>query len=311
MAILGGQKEEKSWGDSILGFLKTPLGKGLIASGMTPEQYQQYMRQNHENKIRAEEAQAAQDVADKAEGRRIVQETVLGDFSSRPEAYDAAKLMKYGFDGKQIKTLLGEDDPSSSPEYGVSPLWAVDGENNPAVFQLSKGGGSKRVEFPEGFTPSGAFEKAYGSSKGSAQGKHLGQMTASATGDIKKGYEFMGLIDKAIAHPGREAATGASSMFNSMAVPGSDRTNYLTLAKQMKGKNFLTAFESLKGGGTITEVEGLKAEEAQSRMNEAQSEDEYLEALREMKALIASRIDSIRSQTGTGQRDSEGWGIVE
>jgi hypothetical protein len=106
----------------------------------------------------------------------------------------------------------------------------------------------------------------------------------------KSGNAAVRLIDKAIAHPGRQAATGGSAITNFMAWPGSDATNFLTVAKQLKGKNFLDAFESLKGGGTITEVEGMKAEEAQARLNEAQSEIEYYNALMEMRGVLTDDL---------------------
>lgn len=96
-----------------------------------------------------------------------------------------------------------------------------------------------------------------------------------------------GVIDKAISHPGREAATGGSSLLNPVAVPGTDRKDFLVVMDQVKGAQFLQAYENLKGGGQITEIEGKKAEEAKARMNTAQSEKEFLNALIEFRSEIA------------------------
>lgn len=145
-----------------------------------------------------------------------------------------------------------------------------------------------------------------------AIGKGQGEVAATAETDIAKGQQFMGLIDKAISHPGRESATGKSSVFNSMALPGGDRKDYLVLADQLRGQNFMEAYQGLKGGGQITEVEGLKAENAQARLNEAQSEEEYLAALKEMKLLVAERIDRINAMVnGSTAGGNDGWGIIE
>ena len=55
---------------------------------------------------------------------------------------------------------------------------------------------------------------------------------------------------------------------------------------QLKGKAFLQAFESLKGGGAISEREGTAAAEAQARLNQAQSEKAYKEALDELYTIM-------------------------
>ena len=113
------------------------------------------------------------------------------------------------------------------------------------------------------------------------QGQARGEALVSAEGDIAKAEQFIDLIDKAIEHPGREAATGLSSMGNRFAIPGTDRKDFLVLQDQLSGNNFLEAYETLKGGGQITQIEGIKAEQAQARFNAAQSEEEFLAALTE------------------------------
>lgn len=97
------------------------------------------------------------------------------------------------------------------------------------------------------------------------------------------------LIDKAINHPGRAAATGASSKFDPRNyAPGTDATNFRVLLDQLKGGTFLQAFQSLKGGGAITQVEGTKAEQAIARLDQAQSDEEFLVALNDLRAIAAA-----------------------
>jgi len=94
------------------------------------------------------------------------------------------------------------------------------------------------------------------------------------------------LIRKALNHPGRATATGASSVYDPRnRLPGTDATDFLTLLDQLKGGTFLQAFQSLKGGGAITQVEGTKAEQAIARLSTAQSDAEFEVALKDLLAI--------------------------
>jgi len=149
--------------------------------------------------------------------------------------------------------------------------------------------------------------------EGQAAARKLEEAERIKQTDIAKADRAVNLIDKAIGHPGREAATGVSAMFNPLALPGGDRKDFLVLVDQLKGQNFLEAFESLKGGGTITEVEGQKAEQAQNRLNESQSEDEYLAALNEMRDLVLQRRALLKGEEYTPPESGStgGFRIVE
>jgi hypothetical protein len=65
---------------------------------------------------------------------------------------------------------------------------------------------------------------------------------------------------------------------------------------QIKGGAFLQAFESLKGGGQITELEGQKAEAAQSRLNTAQSEEDFRDALNEFRFYIDQGVRRLNGE---------------
>lgn len=97
------------------------------------------------------------------------------------------------------------------------------------------------------------------------------------------------VIDQALNHPGRETATGLSSMIDPRnRVPGTDATDFQVLLDQIGGAAFLQGFESLKGGGAITEVEGKKAEQAIARLNRAQSDAEFKRSLEELRSVMAA-----------------------
>lgn len=97
----------------------------------------------------------------------------------------------------------------------------------------------------------------------------------------------LGVIDKALQHPGREAATGLSGVLDPRNyVPGTNPRDFQVVLDQIGGTAFLQAFESLKGGGQITEVEGKKATEAIARLNRAQSDEEFERSLRDLREVM-------------------------
>lgn len=97
------------------------------------------------------------------------------------------------------------------------------------------------------------------------------------------------LIDLALNHPGRSVGTGLSSVADPRNfIPGTDAKNFGVLADQLQGRAFLQAFETLKGGGQITEVEGRKATEAIARLNRAQSDDEFVASLKDLRSVVSA-----------------------
>jgi hypothetical protein len=92
------------------------------------------------------------------------------------------------------------------------------------------------------------------------------------------------LLEKAKTHPGRQYATGKSSILPK--VPGTAPADFQVLLDQIGGQQFLQAFETLKGGGQITEVEGRKATEAMARMNPRQSEEAFLQGVSEFQNIV-------------------------
>lgn len=180
------------------------------------------------------------------------------------------------------------------------------------TYLVNRGTGGGTAIGPEGMTNfddinavvrEAAGEKAAAVAQGTVEGKAAGEKAAGAPAARLAGEYALTVIDKAISHPGREAATGFSSIGNiGGGIPGTDRADFLVLTDQLKGQAFIQAYQSLKGGGTITEIEGTKATEAQNRLNEAQSEGEYLQALYDARDLLRSAA-SLIPDTDAGDED--------
>lgn len=139
-----------------------------------------------------------------------------------------------------------------------------------------------------------AEEKA----RGGAVGKAGGEAAVNLPSSLQGAQQALDLIQQMKVHPGREAATGFSSIGNFMALPGSETRDFLTMEDQLRGKVFLEAYAGLKGGGQITEVEGKKAEQAVARLNSAQSEEAYLQALNDLESVILEGMKRAQQKAG-------------
>lgn len=130
-------------------------------------------------------------------------------------------------------------------------------------------------------------DEARGQARGKAQANYP-QIVASAGSSLR-------LIDAAIKHPGRGTATGLSSALDPRNyIRGTNARDFQVRAKQLEGRVFLDAFDQLRGGGAITESEGNKATAAHARLDRAQSDDEYLAALKELQGILIKGVKVAR-----------------
>jgi hypothetical protein len=105
-------------------------------------------------------------------------------------------------------------------------------------------------------------------------------------------------IDAAIAHPGREEATGVSgiAMRN---LPATNARDFSNRASQLGGAAFREAYESLKGGGAISQTEGEKATQSVARLQDLNVKDEaYLQALKEYRDIIENSAKKALQKMG-------------
>jgi len=106
-------------------------------------------------------------------------------------------------------------------------------------------------------------------------------------------------IDEILAHPGLQKATGmgggAMRFFS-----GTEAKNFEIRHNEVLSQAFLDAFEALKGGGAITEKEGEKATAARTRMDLAQSADEYKIAAKEYQGVLRRGIANAERRMSQG-----------
>lgn len=126
------------------------------------------------------------------------------------------------------------------------------------------------------------------------------QNVADLPGALAKGQEAVDTVNALINHPGRASGTGSSRNMGGglqrFAPWASDVKDFEVLRTQAQGQVFLEAYQMLKGGGVITEVEGLKAEQAKARMDAAQSDEAYMEALVDYRDAIQRGMNILRQK---------------
>jgi len=241
----------------------------------------------------------------------------------RPDANLTADLREYyaakkeGFDGNFVdwkaRARGGATELSLNPQYGL------DAEGNPVLIQIGKDGKAVRTALPDGVTLDRSWVNAQ-----SEAGKLRGQAQADLPGALETARNTLSVIDQALAHPGRQAATGKSSVLDPRNyIPGTEARDYVALHNQIKGRAFLEAYQTLKGGGQITEIEGIKAEQAIARLDLAQSDEAYERALRDLRDVVERGMERARQRAGVkgpasqqqsgGNRTSSGvqWKVVQ
>lgn len=154
------------------------------------------------------------------------------------------------------------------------------------------GGGAPQAAGSPAPTAAPLRKDVAGVAREGAIGKDQAESINNLPNALKTADETISSINRLINHPGRATGTGLSAKLDPRNyIPGTDATNFHVARKQLEGKAFLQAFESLKGGGQITNVEGDKATQAAARLDNAQSDEEYLVALNELRDLAIKAKD--------------------
>jgi len=215
-------------------------------------------------------------------------------------------------DGTTIQLLANGvtrvTDPSGNEVTGEARRKAIQSANQYGVDIQSQRAGGRTAAGLDARVEGGGkaqyvenLEGGRGKNIAAAEGRADVNRETAAAGlpDIdRKADQAVLLIDELLAHPGRNAATGATAWVP--PVPGTKQADFINRFEQVKGQAFLQAFESLKGAGQITEVEGRAATQALNRLNRATSASEFDAAAEDFKTAINDIRDIAKKKASGG-----------
>lgn len=222
------------------------------------------------------------------------------------------------FERQKIDIMRQRAGKAEQPTYGLSPVWGVDANGNPAIMQLGKDGTPIQPKLPAGFTvakdpikvDAGTHfvlldpqtrqlvttipKNVAGVAQQNAVGKAAGEAQAQLPGAEGMAGQITKQIEDLATDPKLPDMLGplASSLPNVSA----DAARVQARMDQLKGGVFLQGYNMLKGGGAITEVEGLKAENAMARLSAAQNLQDYKAALYEFRDALTTGLNKLRAQ---------------
>jgi hypothetical protein len=244
-------------------------------------------------------------------------------------------IIKYQYDMNQRKAAGQPTVPyqewakaqsGGDLRYGLNPVYGTDANGNTVLLLPDTGGGISQAKLPDGVTVAPqtqivntgtaqvAVDKRTGqpvpgseplpidnSGKQSqeTQGESQGKVAAGLPDTLAGADLALKTIEDLKSDPARTAATGMSSLVMTK-IPGTPAYDYLQKVNQAKGQVFRQVYESLRGGGAITEIEGGKAEQALARLDTAQTEDGFLQALNELEIIIKTGAERAKQKAAVG-----------
>ena len=326
MAQLGGQQQEPGPFDQFLNSPLTQLGAGMLTAprgsgvgqqigygllGMQGMQQQRQQQQQQQLQMQMLMRKYQQEMAQQQMAQAIMQRMMggTGGTGGGLSGREAAQLGAIG-------GLAGMPGASALTTYGTGMMpyegmtQAQQAEERERVRRAERDAQRDQWEMGGAAAPAGPaspMAPAVQGLPGKAQqeiqteaAKVAAKKQAEMQVDLPKAEQSMQgavkVVDELINHPGREWGTGFSSKV--WSPPGSAKYDFDAKLQQAKGKVFLQAYETLKGGGQITEVEGLKAEQAMANLDQAQSEEQFLTALKDLRNAFESGFKKLQQASG-------------
>ena len=189
-------------------------------------------------------------------------------------------------------------------EYGLNPIYGTDAQGNQVVLQLGKDGTAVPTKLPEGVKPD-LTAKAEGNAAGKVQGEASANLGAAKIGADMMLQQIDGLLN----FKGLDSMVGPIQ--GHLPNVSASANEFQARLDQIKGSAFMQAYQTLRGGGQITEVEGQKATDAMARLNTAQDEATFRQALLDLKGVVQAGLSRVQAQTGhAGQAAPQAAPIV-
>jgi hypothetical protein len=209
----------------------------------------------------------------------------------------------------------GGENPDN---YFGTVIKGYDKDGNPVYLQPGKDGTANRVPLPADFKPENRYEKidlgtswlikdttngtsqevpkdVAGENKEKAVGTAAGQAQSALPAVEGAANQMLSSIDSLANDPYLPNMLGKKSYLPNVST---ESQRVQSRMDQITGQSFLQAYNTLRGGGQITEVEGAKATAAMARLNTAQNEKDYRDALNDLRSVVQNAVQRARQQAG-------------
>lgn len=203
-------------------------------------------------------------------------------------------------------------------KFGLAPVYGTDADGNTVIGQVAQDGTFHQVD-TGGFKPVGNVtntnlgttiqtrDKAgnvisntpidnAGKEAAITQGKNLATNQQAFPAVEAASNQLLATIDSLAQDPYLDKTLGPFNSRLPNVSPESERVQ--SKKDQITGQTFLQAYNTLRGGGAITDIEGKKATESLSRLNSAQSPQDYRDALNEFRGIVVNALARSRTQAG-------------
>jgi len=255
-------------------WLSTNQGNPYAAAKADPELQtlakERETRQNEANEIFKAKVSRATKGEELHQTGRMTQEERIQESARRATdlKYQEQKLREEGL--KRRQELVGEGGDTSAPDpYLGTP-------------QSRQRSGRPEIDPP----PKGAIPEVWVKDQQAKIAK-TAETLDSAKPELS---EALNLLNKARAHPSKEASLGTLGGLARLTAGGQ---GFAAIMDQLKGKNFLAGYQKLKGTGNVSEIEGLKTEQAQARLATAQTKEDFDDALNDLESSMRGAVERV------------------
>lgn len=233
---------------------------------------------------------------------------------------DLAEMARQGA-GAQAMQLFAQEQRQAQTSGGVfgTPIYTQDAEGNVGVGVVGRSGTFEPLDTkglsvlePTRTLNLGTTQETIGGRSGrtyrtdevdvrgkareTEAGKFEGEKQMLAPQARLNAQETLQAIDELYNHPALATSVGKRGLFN-RRIPGSAEYGFDVRLRQLQGKVFSKAYETLKGGGQITEIETAKAEQALARLDAAQDEQDFREALIDFRDAVSRGFALLEQQS--------------
>jgi hypothetical protein len=230
--------------------------------------------------------------------------------------YQFAK--QQGFQGSLLDFIATKR--AGAGEYGLTPIWGTGPDGKPAFIQPGKSGKAIQGQIPEGFNvakdpikvdagtdwilldpqtrqPVGRISK-------NVAAKEAEEKIGAAQGTAKVGLpgaevtttRALTMLKQLEDHPGFSEGTGF--ILGRLPALTPKAADFRERVGQIDSMVFGDAVEVMRGLGALTDKEGPRITAARARLNTAKSEEDFRQAIKDVREVFQDGIKNMRTKAG-------------